>query len=83
MRNYILFAVMALSLSTIGVFALKGAGTMQEESRGEIVHTPVDCAKQRPQVRVKSSADSNFYDIDVCAVADSSYGEDFRHEINK
>jgi hypothetical protein len=78
MKNYILCGVIVVSLSCVGAFALKGAGTLQEESRGEIIHTPIDCNKKRPQVRVRSSVDNMIYLIDVCAATESAEGEDFR-----
>jgi hypothetical protein len=43
----------------------------------------IDCAHSRPQIRVKSSNDNNFYDVDLCAVADSASGEDFRVLVKK
>jgi hypothetical protein len=75
------WSVVVVACSFVYVFSMIGAGTLQEEKRGEIIHTPVDCAKKRPQVRVHSSSDGKFYDVDVCAVADSSEGEDFRSEV--
>jgi hypothetical protein len=39
-----------------------------------------NCQTVRPLILVRSSVDAKFYRIDVCAVADSSEGEDFRTE---
>jgi hypothetical protein len=41
----------------------------------------IDCRKVSPHIRVHSSVDEKTYTIDVCAVADSAEGEDFRVEI--
>jgi hypothetical protein len=41
---------------------------------------PIDCNHSHPAFLVKSSVDSKTYRIDVCAVADSAEGEDFRTE---
>jgi len=40
----------------------------------------INCTQHRPQIRVRSSNDNKIYTIDVCAVADSASGEDFRTE---
>jgi hypothetical protein len=40
----------------------------------------INCNHNRPSFLVKSSADGKTYRIDVCAVADSAEGEDFRTE---
>ncbi len=39
---------------------------------------PIDCDKVQPQILVKSSFDEKLYKIDICAVATSAAGEDFR-----
>lgn len=41
----------------------------------------VDCAQASPKFVVRSSVDRKIYAIDVCAVADSAEGEDFRQEM--
>ena len=38
----------------------------------------IDCNKVRPHTWVISSVDQKHYDVDVCGVADSAEGEDFR-----
>lgn len=40
-----------------------------------------NCATSRPMIAVRSSVDTKLYQIDVCAVADSAEGTDFRVEI--
>ena len=42
---------------------------------------PIDCDKVQPQILVKSSFDGKLYKIDICAVATSAAGEDFRVEV--
>lgn len=39
-----------------------------------------NCSASRPMILVRSSADSKLYLVDVCSVADSAEGEDFRTE---
>ena len=40
----------------------------------------INCNKSRPNIRVQSS-EGKRYAIDVCSIADSASGEDFRTEI--
>lgn len=83
MKNWIFIIIIAVSGGIVGAFSLKGAGTLQMEKRGEVLYLPIDCNKHRPQIRVRSSVDGNFYDVDVCAVTDSAEGEDFRQPVKK
>jgi hypothetical protein len=39
-----------------------------------------NCQTARPMILVRSSVDSKLYLVDVCSVADSASGEDFRTE---
>ena len=41
-----------------------------------------NCQTERPMILVRSSVDAKTYRIDVCAIADSAEGEDFRTEVH-
>jgi hypothetical protein len=56
-------------------FATARAAAPPTSSEGAI-----NCNQTRPSFMVRSSVDSKVYRIDVCAVADSAEGEDFRTE---
>jgi hypothetical protein len=44
---------------------------------------PIVCSTMRPQILVKSSMDGKTYKVDVCSIAESAEGEDFRTEVTK
>lgn len=65
-------ALATLALGAVLIAARKPA------SASSVAPKPIDCAKVRPQIRVRGSVDGSIYSIDICAVADSAEGEDFR-----
>jgi len=70
------------SVVILFLLALCAALTADQKVVGAsvVVRKPVNCQvyAQRPRILVRSSADYKLYWVDICSVADSANGEDFR-----
>lgn len=72
------------SLSTWATFVLFVSimvfmqGSYHAGVKSANVPVPIRCDRVRPMIRVRSSVDTQVYRVDICAVADSAEGEDFR-----